>query len=354
MNLISKLNEGMGAIEGSECVDDVYFKYNIRDRGKILLTFGPATPWRRPQYSKKDAADGSIIPWCFKLAKSNNINVISFQHLERNNYYRSSEFIQFMKELASLLSIFEERLAYGASHGGFAVGSFSGLLNIDRALLFNPVSTKNKKIAHWDDRASTEKAQDLDWDGEYNDVDMGRSRGHIFLDPRLKIDVLHAERFNLKVIKVHGFGHGPGVGFLSRLGVIKEVFFDFINDELSDGSQLKSKLKLIRFSSNYYKSLKRDNEGSPYRLAVLEKLQKQLKVIAEDHAAADEDLTDMLRDAAVELETKNIKMSYELMKKASSRRPNGLFILTKLKKYEDQLKKTLVKRKKFFFKIGKS
>jgi hypothetical protein len=56
----------------------------------------------------------------------------------------------------------------------------------------------------------------------------------------------------------------------------------------------------------------------------------------------------------VELETKNIKMSYELMKKASSRRPNGLFILTKLKKYEDQLKKTLVKRKKFFFKIGKS
>lgn len=225
MNLISKLNEGMGAIEGSECVDDVYFKYNIRDRGKILLTFGPANSEDDRHYSKKEGADGSIIPWCFKLAETSDINVISFQHIERNNYYRSSEFIQFMKELAPLMSTFKERLAYGSSQGGFGVGAFSGLLNIDRVLLFHPVSTKNRNIVPWDTRPSTELSQSLGWDGECNDVSMGNAKGHVVIDPLSSIDVMHAKRFNLNIIKVYGLGHGAGMTFLSRLGVLKEVFF---------------------------------------------------------------------------------------------------------------------------------
>ena len=131
-------------------------------------------------------------------------------------------------------------------------------------------------------------------------------------------------------------------------------FFLFINNEIFDGRNLRSKLKIIRYSSNYYELLKLANKDRPSRLAVLGRSGSRLKFLAEDHGKKDENLTNMLRDAAIELETKNIKMSYDLMKKASSRRPNGLLISSKLQKYEDQLKRMLVKRKKFSFKIGKS
>ena len=52
-----------------------------------------------------------------------NVNVISFQHLGKSNWFRSRNLIFFLEQLSSLLSPFKCRLGYGLSRGGFAVGA---------------------------------------------------------------------------------------------------------------------------------------------------------------------------------------------------------------------------------------
>lgn len=189
---------------GSDLLDDVFVKYEFVDLDKpLLFTFSPAGTNLKEQDLHEDYA-----PWGYHLARKQDVNVISFQHLGQSNWFRSRNLIFFLEQLSTLLEPFTYRLGYGLSRGGFAIGAFANLLQLDQVLLFHPVSTKNQNIAPWDDRSSTEIAQKFDWEGDYHDLDLGKAKGYIIYDPTNRIDRLHAKRYpeltHLRAVEPNG------------------------------------------------------------------------------------------------------------------------------------------------------
>ena len=106
---------------GGDLLGDVYVKYDFVDLNKSLLfTFSPAGT----NVQEHDLTD-DFAPWGYHLAQKQNVNVISFQHLGKSNWFRSRNLIFFLEQLSSLLTPFKCRLGYGLSRGGFAVGAFA-------------------------------------------------------------------------------------------------------------------------------------------------------------------------------------------------------------------------------------
>ena len=162
-------------MSGGDLLGDVYVKYDFIDINKpLLFTFSPAGTDVQEQDLHADFA-----PWGYHLAQKQNVNVIAFQHLGKSNWFRNRNLIFFLEQLSPLLTSFKTRLGYGLSRGGFAVGAFAKLLKLDQVLLFHPVSTKNKSLVPWDDRSSTDIAQQYDWEGSYADLDLGNAQGYI-------------------------------------------------------------------------------------------------------------------------------------------------------------------------------
>ncbi|MBL0689525.1 MAG: cytosolic protein, partial [Pseudoalteromonas sp.] len=209
-------------------------------------------------------------PWGYHLAQKQDVNIIAFQHLGKSNWFRNRNLIFFIEQLSTLLSPFKTKLGYGLSRGGFAVGAFAKLLKLDKVLLFHPVSTKNKLIAPWDDRSSTEIAQQYDWQGDYHDLDLGDAKGYIIYDPTNRIDRQHAKRYKqLTHLRVFGMGHGTHATYLNKFGFYKQVAVDFIRDQQIDIAQFRLQTKTLRLKEDYYKKLNKANAKSAHRQALL-------------------------------------------------------------------------------------
>lgn len=251
---------------GGDLLGDVYVKYHFVDLNKpLLFTFSPAGTDIQERDLNED-----FVPWDYHLAQKQDVNIIAFQHLGKSNWFRNRNLIFFIEQLSTLLSPFKTKLGYGLSRGGFAVGAFAKLLKLDKVLLFHPVSTKNKLIAPWDDRSSTEIAQQYDWQDDYHDLDLGDAKGYIIYDPTNRIDRQHAKRYKqLTHLRVFGMGHGTHATYLNKFGFYKQVAVDFIRDQQIDIAQFRLQTKTLRLKEDYYKKLNKANAKSAHRQALL-------------------------------------------------------------------------------------
>ena len=251
---------------GGDLLGDVYVKYHFVDLTKpLLFTFSPAGT----DIQERDLTE-DFAPWGYHLAQKQDVNIIAFQHLGKSNWFRNRNLIFFIEQLSTLLSPFKTKLGYGLSRGGFAVGAFAKLLKLDKVLLFHPVSTKNKLIAPWDDRSSTEIAQQYDWQGDYHDLDLGDAKGYIIYDPTNRIDRQHAKRYKqLTHLRVFGMGHGTHATYLNKFGFYKQVAVDFIRNQQIDIAQFRLQTKTLRLREDYYKKLNKANAKSAHRQALL-------------------------------------------------------------------------------------
>lgn len=318
---------------GGDLLSDVYVKYEFVDLNKpLLFTFSPAGT----NVQEQDLTD-DFAPWGFHLAQKQNVNVISFQHLGKSNWFRSRNLIFFLEQLATLLEPFKCRLGYGLSRGGFAVGAFAKLLKLDQVLFFHPVSSKNTKIAPWDNRSSTELAQQFDWQSEYNDLDLGHAKGYIIYDPTNKIDRLHAKRYpQLTHLRVFGMGHGTHASYLTKFGFYKQVAVDFIRHQQIDIAQFRLQTKTLRLKEEYYQSLNKANAYSAHRLALLSTAHKILADEKEEHVQEHQAKIDIqpLIDVALKHQDEHPNDAIQLLEVAQQIVPDDPLVEHKLKQLE--------------------
>lgn len=320
-------------MRGDDLLDDVFVKYDFVDLDKpLLFTFSPAGTNVQEQDLHSDFA-----PWGYKLGKKQNVNIISFQHLGKSNWFRSRNLIFFLEQLSPLLEPFNQRLGYGLSRGGFAVGAFANLLKLDQVLLFHPVSTKNKQIATWDDRSSTDIAQQFDWQGDYHDLDLGHAKGYIIYDPTNHIDRMHAKRYQqLTHLRVFGMGHGTHATYLNKFGFYKQVAVDFIGNQQIEIAQFRQQTKTLRFKEDYYKRLNRANKNSAHRLGLLSKAHNIVIGEKEEHVQEHQAQIDIqpLIDVALKYQDKHPEDAIELLKVAQQLAPDDPLVEHKLKQLE--------------------
>ncbi|WP_217516341.1 cytosolic protein [Vibrio metschnikovii] len=276
MKLLYWLNEALSLshsalqarlpLTGSNLIDDVFVRYQLVDTDQpLLFLFSPSGSDVREQELHAD-----YVPWGYDFAQQQQVNVIAFQHLGMTNWFRSPSLIDFLEQLAPLLTPFPLRLGYGLSRGGFAIGAFANLLKLNQVLLFYPVSTKNQQIVPWDDRSSTQLAQQYDWQGDYHDLDLGDAKGYIIYDPTNHIDRLHAKRYpQLTHLRVFGMGHGTHANYLNQFGFYKQVAVDFICHQHIDITQFRHQTRALRFKEDYYQCLNKANANSRHRLGLL-------------------------------------------------------------------------------------
>ena len=303
----------------------------------ILLT--PINPYSSPAGTNVQEHDlhSDFAPWGYKLGKKQNVNIISFQHLGKSNWFRSRNLIFFLEQLSTLLEPFNQRLGYGLSRGGFAVGAFANLLKLDEVLLFHPVSTKNKTTAPWDDRSSTDIAQQFDWQGDYHDLDLGHAKGYIIYDPTNRIDRLHAKRYGqLTHLRVFGMGHGTHATYLNKFGFYKQVAVDFIGNQQIEIAQFRQQTKTLRFKEDYYIRLNRANKNSAHRLGLLSKAHNIVIAEKEEHVQEHQAQIDIqpLIDVALKYQDKHPEDAIELLKVAQQLAPDEPLVEHKLKQLE--------------------
>lgn len=320
-------------MSGSDLLGDVYVKYEFVDLSKpLLFTFSPAGT----NLQEHDLTD-DFAPWGYHLAQKQNVNIIAFQHLGKSNWFRSRNLIFFLEQLSTLLSPFKSLLGYGLSRGGFAVGAFAKLLKLDQVLFFHPVSTKNTEIVPWDNRSSTELAQQFDWQSEYNDVDLGHAKGYIIYDPTNKIDRLHAKRYpQLTHLRVFGMGHGTHASYLTKFGFYKQVAVDFIRHQQIDIAQFRLQTKTLRLKEEYYQSLNKANASSPHRLALLSTAHQILADEKEEHVQEHQAKIDIqpLIDVALKHQDEHPNDAIQLLEVAQQIVPDDPLVEHKLKQLE--------------------
>lgn len=314
---------------GEDLLDDIFVKYEFVDVNKpLLFIFSPAGTNVQVQDLHEDFA-----PWGYRLAKKQNVNIIAFQHLGKNNWFRSRNLIFFLEQLATLLTPFQSRMGYGLSRGGFAVGAFAKLLQLNQVLLFYPVSTKNKALVPWDDRSSTQNAQQFDWEGDYHDLDLGDAKGYIIYDPTNKIDRQHAKRYpELTHLRVYGMGHGTHATYLNKFGFYKQVAVDFIQNQHIDIAQFRHQTKTLRFKEDYYHSLNKANANSAHRLGLLSKAHTVLSDEKKAHVKEHQTTIDIqpLVDIAIKHQQENPEDAVQLLEIAQQIVPDDPTIEYKL------------------------
>ena len=318
---------------GGDLLGDVYVKYHSVDLTKpLLFTFSPAGTDIQERDLNEDFA-----PWGYHLAQKQDVNIIAFQHLGKSNWFRNRNLIFFIEQLSTLLSPFKTKLGYGLSRGGFAVGAFAKLLKLDKVLLFHPVSTKNKLIAPWDDRSSTEIAQQYDWQGDYHDLDLGDAKGYIIYDPTNRIDRQHAKRYKqLTHLRVFGMGHGTHATYLNKFGFYKQVAVDFIRDQQIDIAQFRLQTKTLRLKEDYYKKLNKANAKSAHRQALLSTAHTILIDEKAAHVKEHQAKIDIqpLIDVAIKHQDENPNDAIKLLEVAQQLAPDDPLVEHKLRQLE--------------------
>lgn len=226
--------------------DSVYMQYQLTDTAKpLIITFEAMCSGIKPQ--EFEQWNGSI--GTFKFIKKLGYNVISFIHME-NTYYRSSEFVEFIKLLSKELQIFRSKIGYGISLGAFAAAIHANNLKLDTCLLLMPQSTFSDKIAPWESKSKLASIHE-DWDNNYySDAALCNVPVTIIYDPLYPCDVSHVQRFSCPINHVHLYGVGHRIPrALNHLGILSNVVNSFISTGKvpSDYYSLIRKRKYLKY-----------------------------------------------------------------------------------------------------------
>ncbi|WP_072503947.1 hypothetical protein [Phaeobacter porticola] len=136
--------------------------------------------------------------WMQSRATESNYSVLGVQS-HHKDWYRSAEAPDQIAELQAqgFFKRFQNIVFTGTSMGGFAALCFAGLVPGARVLAFSPQSTLNREIAPFE-RRYPYPYRKFDWQTpDYLDAAhyVGRiSGGHVFYDPQVREDWLHAQR----------------------------------------------------------------------------------------------------------------------------------------------------------------
>lgn len=321
---------------GYEIIDNVYCFYKIYDIKKpIIITFPPA-PEKNEKILTPNEVNINTPPWGYNFLTRFDVNIISFSHLVENHYFNSKAFCDFIYKLSPYLSPFPSRLGYSFSKGGFAIGTYAEVLGLDHALLVHPVSTKNLKKVPWDKRTSSQLAQKYNWEGTHSDINLGNCKGYILLDPTVKIDVNHADRFiGFKKINIFALSHCTGIRFLAKhSNLLKDILPAFIQTGKLDFKKLRKNTRLLRYQGRYYDTMLKHVKKETARNKI-KRAQDKYKKLTLGLTAKE---IDTLKDAAITLENINFDLAKSLIEIAYKKRPNGHFIKQKYNEYNNNEK----------------
>jgi len=343
-------------------VDNIYVKYYIFDSNKpLMFTFANADLKEQRCTLSSNAVARGASPWAYDIMKAKGLNVISFASIGVASWYRSQTFYDFVLELTEALKDFPVRLGYGDSMGAFGAAAFSNILQIDRLLLLYPISTLNVNVVPWV-KGYEFARKSYEWESGCFDAADSNSRGIIFYDPLTMGDRKHEERFSSQFQRVRcpGLGHGF-IGTLNEMGILKKLLDDFIMDEVNVQS-LQKLCNIKRRSTKRYVDIMKQKKMSGWKRLVLEKHEENLlirrlepKVFQNkivdfiqagelDKAVAlsgivdwPNEHADVYRDQAIFFESCDLAGAMKLMSIAHKIRPDGRYIIKKIKQYKQLL-----------------
>jgi hypothetical protein len=312
-------------------IDNIYCKYHISDLTKpLVITFASKNAYLTLSQVEMDES-----PWGFSFVKKEGLNVISFACINSDSWYRSQKFMIFLELFSKRLSIFPERLGYGGSMGGYGVSAYANVLNMNRILLLNPISTLNELLVPFETRF-VKSRQELDWKYGCIDGAKANSKGYIVYDPIYSLDKQHADRYkkNLSHLKVPGVGHSMPKHLLD-LGILKWLFKNFVMNTLKI-EEFHQKVRKRRLLPQYYEWMcsKHNRHITDLRKKIILKYKK---INIDNNSSSiffKKRQINALRDAAVELENVDIFTAYELTKIASHLRPADLYFTKKIRIYK--------------------
>lgn len=153
-------------------------------------------------------------PWLGARAEALNYSILGVQS-HHKDWYRSAEPPEQIAALQEngFFDRFKNIVFTGTSMGGFAALCFAGLVPRAKVLAFSPQSTLNREIAPFEKRYRYPYRK-FDWqtpgflDAAQHVGDI--SSGHVFYDPRVQEDKLHAERLQsptLTQVQIPFAGH---------------------------------------------------------------------------------------------------------------------------------------------------
>lgn len=260
-NLLFEFN-GSCEVSNHIIVGGVFCKYHLFDTSKpIVMSFSNAGEIFNT--SRDDVTEYK--PWGYDFLIKQDLNVMSFSCVDKPFWYRDEEFYQFVEQLSKITMLFERRIGYGGSMGGYAASAFSEPLKLTELILFNPISSLSSEHSPWEPRYRNQKKLSL-WDDNYLDGSKSRCEGYIFYDPIFKLDRLHAEKYcYLTKVRVYGVGHKIPKHLL-ELGLLSYVSKQCLNRTFDTKSFYKKYRNRKRYIGYYLGLL--DNDIS-FRRSIL-------------------------------------------------------------------------------------
>lgn len=333
--------------------EDIYVRFCLGDINKpIIIAFSNAGETTTDQKLQNP----DYRPWGYDFITKEGYSVISFSCYKKNNWFRTPLTQDIIKVFSQYITPYREKLGYGGSMGGYAVGAYCDLLKLDRCLLFNPISTLNPELVPFENRFNS-AASNYPWQRDFHDGADTHTPKLIVVDPLLNKDKRHAYRYqNAQMINFRGVGHGIP-GHLLTVKALKDSFYCLINQTLPDHHfyrKIRNGKRQYRhyfnfITSNHIKQLtpKRKHVIEQYRQAFISSLpkseQEKLSAVPKTQppkakvTPLNNDDINKLRDLAVKLEKTDLQASLDLMLMAQKLRPNGLFINKRIKMYREKL-----------------
>lgn len=335
--------------------DDIYVRLYLSDTDiPLIFAFSNAGETT----TEKNLRNPNYTPWGYEFIKKSGYSVISFSCYKKNNWFRSKLTQELLEIFSQHIAPYKQKLGYGGSMGGYAVGAYCDLLKLDRCLLFNPISTLNKELAPFEARFINH-ANNYPWHNSYHDGALTVTPKIIIIDPLFRPDKQHAYRYkNAEIINYRGVGHGIPRHLL-HVNALKDSFLCLVNNTLPSHEFYRKIRNGKRQYHHYFEFITSKNirQLTPKRKQVIQHYhQAYLKTLSEQQIIQlttkkkppvipkiqpeeiNADDINYLRDLAIELEQTNIKISLDLMLIAQKLRPNGTFIKQKIALYRSQLK----------------
>lgn len=310
-----------------------YCKYSLTNLDKpVVITFSMLG-----KYADSKSITEHQDVWGYDYFVKRGFNCVSFCSIDRPYWYRDNDLFGILRRCASNLSIFKERLGYGGSMGGFGVLSLGNLLNIDRVLLFNPITTLSNELACFETRFVNAQTG-LDWTSEFSDGALYNGKGTVIYDPLFNLDRLHVKRLNLDELKLPGVGHFIPV-HLKKLSMLDWIVNAFLNNDI-DPLEFYKKARSRRYYNRYYEWLTSDQNIylTPKRKSVINKYWREYLYASAGAKIIKGDEITKLRDIAIDIESYDISASRAIMNILHELRPEGVMIANKLKEYNIHVK----------------